>query len=352
MTDSNLRKPPNYSSRPMQYRLMMLVTMLMVVILLMAEAAKPKNWEWMWKLDKTADAAAAEQTGPAAIDTRLQATTPKAVHTSDSFQSEVASPSDFESAIETHADQATFNDITPELLSTIEDDTFFRNEESNAWVLFLGLLRTMESTEIEQNSVGEISFAQLFRQTEEFRGKLVTVDGVIRRAHRVPAASNQLGIENYWQCWIRPTDGSNSPLVVYSLNVPDDVAQDANVHQPARVTGFCFKRWAYNSASGPRIAPVLLAKNIELQPDAVSFGRPPLSSSTRMQIITASIVVGLCVACVALIASRWNRKRFDSVERTSVSEFSNSMADVHVPTVQEKLRGLETVDTRETETDN
>lgn len=41
------KSPPNYSSRGMQFRLMVLVASLMIVLVAMDEARKPENWAWM-----------------------------------------------------------------------------------------------------------------------------------------------------------------------------------------------------------------------------------------------------------------------------------------------------------------
>ncbi len=45
--ESPKRPPPNYFSRPMQYKLLLLVGLLMTVLVLMYEAGKPENWFWM-----------------------------------------------------------------------------------------------------------------------------------------------------------------------------------------------------------------------------------------------------------------------------------------------------------------
>ena len=42
-----LKPPPNYSSRPVQYRLLLLVGMCMTILVVMNEARDPKNWYWM-----------------------------------------------------------------------------------------------------------------------------------------------------------------------------------------------------------------------------------------------------------------------------------------------------------------
>ena len=46
--ESKRKPPPNYFSRRVQTKLLMLVGMFMVVVILMVEAGKPENWAWMF----------------------------------------------------------------------------------------------------------------------------------------------------------------------------------------------------------------------------------------------------------------------------------------------------------------
>ncbi len=350
MNTSTNKPPPNYSSRPMQYRLMMLVGMLMAVILIMFEAAKPSNWEWMWKFEKTSGGAQAESTANAMasgpIDNRLNTREPATPGVPDSFRSEIASDSEFAFGA------VSIDDLRPEMFSGIEDDTFFRAEENAAWFMLLDILRQTSIAELQDRSIGEVAFAQLFHQTNDLRGKLVTVTGAIRRAHRVPAAKNELGIKSYWQCWVRPTDGSNSPIVLYTLDLPENVGEGMDIRQSASFTGFCFKRWAYNSASGPRVAPILLAKNVTLRETPQLLDRELASPRVRNIVLGFALVAGLTVGVVAVWATQWKRKQLGDHERQQVAELAAKLGDDKMPTVTDRLRDLETSASPEQASDN
>lgn len=60
------RKAPDYSSRSMQFKLMMLVGSLFAVVWCMQYAGKPETWNWLVKMDEAAQARknAENQTGP------------------------------------------------------------------------------------------------------------------------------------------------------------------------------------------------------------------------------------------------------------------------------------------------
>lgn len=71
------RGPPNYSSRRIQFRLLVLVFLVMTVLMMMKEARKPETWQWMWRLGHTTaqDAPSSAAGAPvsdsqAALDTR------------------------------------------------------------------------------------------------------------------------------------------------------------------------------------------------------------------------------------------------------------------------------------------
>ena len=323
----------------MQYRLMILVGMLMAVILLMFEAAKPSNWEWMWKFEKTADRALADSTtnpvaaGP--IDNRLNVRKATSSRVPDSFRSEIATEEGFS------LDAVSLDELRPEMFSGIQDDTFFRADENAAWFMLIDILRQTSITELEDRSVGDVAFAQLFHQTNDFRGKLVTVTGTIRRAHRVPASKNELGINSYWQCWVRPTDGSNSPIVLYSLELPESVGEGMDIRQSASFTGFCFKRWAYNSASGPRVAPILLAKTIALRETPQLLDREQATPRVRNIVLSFALVAGLTVAGLAVWATQWKRNHLEGHEREQVANLAAQLGDTELPSVTDRLRGLE-----------
>ncbi len=71
------RGPPDYSSRGVQFRLLVLVFLVMTVLVMMREARKPETWRWMWRFEHSTlpdEGAELEGVvdggGPAAVDTR------------------------------------------------------------------------------------------------------------------------------------------------------------------------------------------------------------------------------------------------------------------------------------------
>jgi hypothetical protein len=182
--------------------------------------------------------------------------------------------------------QAAIADIQADLdrvfLSTIRDNTVFRSAESDAWFRLFERLSRNDATELQTDSAPVVSFGQLFKQPEVYRGRLVTVQGTARRAEFMEAPENLYGIDSYFRLWLQPV-GSNSPIVIYSLDVPDGfpalkIARTPDAYldldEEVRITGFFFKRWPYSAQDGTRLAPVLLSRTFSWTPSASALAEP------------------------------------------------------------------------------
>jgi len=195
--------------------------------------------------------------------------------------------------------QATLDELA---LAAIRDDMVWRPEEQTAWFRSFEKLMALTDRDLNRQSLGIVGFVQLFRQTNEYRGQLVTVSGTAELAYHVPAPKNDLGIDRYYVFWLRPGDGSDAPIVVYALELPDGFPNVGNDHTNLReemsFTGYFFKRWAYGARDGIRTAPLILAKRPawQLAPPLLSAKRPSLG------IMTAAAVA---VALLAIAIARW-----------------------------------------------
>ncbi len=332
------RVPPNYFSRREQFRLLVLVSMLMLVVALMFEAAKPQNWVWMWGgTDQAATAAAADDEP---VDTRLD-TQRQPVRPADSFTAlpsrptpaaEDAPASDTESALR----------VPPDLLDAIKDNTVLRSEESDAWFGLFRILAETDAELIESSSEGQVGFLQLYRQTKEYRGKLVTVEGTVRGVREIPAVDNQLGIERYWQCWLQPV-GADSPIVIYTLQLPANFPVKPDVREHAAFTGYCYKRWAYVAGDGTRVAPLLLAKTAKWFPAAKPAPTRLPSASTAVIVLIAVGAIAMCLARIVYATSRRSSPAVSRLGPTSQvrDEAWKQLANAEVaPTVDESLAKL------------
>ncbi|MFM7844748.1 MAG: hypothetical protein ACKPEY_11025 [Planctomycetota bacterium] len=158
--------------------------------------------------------------------------------------------------------------------AAIQDDMVQRPAEKAAWFRYFQEVREQDPGLLKSRSAGPTGFLPLYKQSADYRGKVVTVRGVVRLAYQVDAPPNRAGIASYYLLWIHPAGGPNSPLVVYCTELPAGFPAIKNkdrdrattpLNEEVEITGIFFKRWAYESQGGIHVAPLLLARGPQWQ---------------------------------------------------------------------------------------
>jgi len=192
-------------------------------------------------------------------------------------------------------------------IKAIQDNTPWRASEREIWFRLLGKLQKRSREELNRGSQGRIGYAQMFKQSEAYRGKLITVRGTAEDVYWVEAPPNSYGIEKYWVYWLRPEGGANSPILVYALNKPKDFPfvdfpdlgrGKMPSKEDVEFTGFFFKRYAYQGKGGIYTAPMLLAREPEwLQSELASAPR-----NLPSPVLFLSVAAGLALLAAGLAA--------------------------------------------------
>jgi hypothetical protein len=149
------------------------------------------------------------------------------------------------------------------------------------------------------------SVISLIQQPEVYLHRRVLLPASVARAIRRPAVSNPFGVDQYWELWLRPRDGSERPFVMFTRQVSDAIAaipaDAAHADGPqVWVDGIFLKRIAYQSASGRELAPGIVGTLHE--PAATTGGRAPAAgtaiASPRQGILLVAIsaLIGCSVA--------------------------------------------------------
>ncbi len=278
------KRTRNYLARREQWRLLLVVLALGAVILLIVKARDPANFAWIANLDTDHPTPASDEP----VDTRLQLE-PRAQESLDTVVSPAATPPP---AQQTHDGLAS---VTPESLAAVEDDTVFRAAERGVWFRLLEILQDTSPADLKQESLGRVTFVQLFEQPKQYRGRVVSIAGTVRRANWVEAPTNDDHIKGYYQLWLQPSDHPSDPVVVYALELPPGFPTGMDASAEVQVTGIFFKRWAYQAQDTLRTAPVVLCRSVEWlkgAPTAV-HGERPMPSPW--------LVLGLAVAIAGLV---------------------------------------------------
>ncbi len=288
-------------TRASQTRLVILVGLFVMVLAMMQHARQPLTWQWLWRMNNPGI--------PVDVDPRLKPnrSTSEAVGT-------FVSPRDQKAEIDGAAVASSALVVDPKRLDDIRDDTYFRPTEKDTWFYLFSLLSDTSPESLEQASLGQVSALQLYRQPDSYRGKLINMRGTVRRAHRLMAPENDQGIEFYWQLWLFEQDGLTTPCVLYVLDVPSDFPDGMSVEAPISLTGFSYKRWAYQGSEGDlMVAPVVLAKDLEwhrMEPSS----RPAVSTEQIAWSIALALVLSIVVIRWTLIFSGHSKRRAAKAE--------------------------------------
>ena len=283
------KPPPDYLSRTVQRQLLLLVGLLLLVLLLMKVAARPESWAWMWR-----SAPAGVESGVAETpDDRLPSASEDAANATGVDERAPGDPV----RSGTPASEGLPPGRYQELLESIQDDTYFRSEETEAWFHFLTWLRDSCSDEVEATQSSATSSLQLLRQMPAYRGRLVQVRGQVLRVSPIPAPENTAGFTTYWRCWLQDAAGT-APIVVYLLQLPDGFPTGTNLRESAEFTGIAYKRWAYQAQGGLMAAPVVLR--------GPRAGCRASSPATESAVSSSQIVLGIGgVVLLSLVLVRW-----------------------------------------------
>ncbi|HZL87166.1 MAG TPA: hypothetical protein VFB96_02210 [Pirellulaceae bacterium] len=237
-------------------------------------------------------------------------------------------------------------------LGRVRDDSpFLRPDENQLWHhLFWQLGRTDEKS-LAAKSQGQVAYAQLYRQPARYRGQIVTVRGSVRRAYRVQASRNHLGIDEYYVFWMHPFESADTPLVVYALELPSgfpalkerDRDGMTALHEEVAFHGYLFKRGAYPGQSGTYNAPLLLARVGQWKPERLGMRETERLGS---RIIWQAVALALAVATVIAAAVYWTsfRRRAPKAltDELAVSASLRSLQGANVlPSPAEALRNIE-----------
>lgn len=297
------RTPRNYLSRREQWRVLVMVAALGAVVLLAREVRHGPTignaLEAMFGLPEED-----EIPRDGEVDTRL-----KQREAEDEIPGAFFSPREVGPL--TEASEEYFPGVNPEYLAAVRDDTFFRAAEHDAWFHLLELLGEVEPGELAAASKGRVSFVQLFQQSNDYRGHVVRLRGIVRRAFPLQPPSNEYGIEQYYQLWFFPDDNPSSPVVLFCLELPDEFPTGMTLVERAEVVGFYFKRLAYEAADTLRTAPTVLARGVRWEPAPAADPVGPPDPGSPWGVFGAALVFSAALATYVYWRTRSGRMQRD-----------------------------------------
>lgn len=147
-------------------------------------------------------------------------------------------------------------------LLRVADDTVMRPADHQVFFRFL-----LDPLPVAKADLSSITFLQLLKQSEDYRGKPVTIRGRVKEVIRQPAPKNRSGIEEIYIYWLMLEGGPTSPIRICSIKPPEGFPEikpsDGKTRQRFQedivLRGYFLKRFAYQAKDGDRTAPFILA---------------------------------------------------------------------------------------------
>ena len=263
------RHPSRYDSRRDKRRIAGLVFTLGLVVICVFEAAKPKNWEWLTGPAPARNQDAADRTNRSAGRMAPGDDSPLGPGEVRILPSRPPSkPSAEPGAAESGPPEGHDLRIPRELLATIHDTRIgIPHDESEAYFTILALVRDVPLGVLERAARTDVTFAQMLNDPEQQRGRIVTLEGELRRLTELPAGQNDRGFETLYDGWMFTDEaGPTNPIRVICTGKPAGLPEGEQIRQRVRFTGYFFKRCGYVTAHGPHSAPLLLGKRFRWTP--------------------------------------------------------------------------------------
>ena len=313
----NSRQRPTYHSTRYQMRILRMLGALLVVMIAIKIVSKPSFWAWMFPGGGTVgQQSQTEQPRPtnAEIDFNIRLDDGRKL-----APDEFIVPPDPELLTHKNSD---FNakhrfQIDARLLDSVRDNTLnIRRDELPAYYSLLAKARDLPPGEMEQVAERDVAFAVLMHQPRHYRGKLVTIEGDVKRLLPFDAGKNEHGLKKLWEVWLLTPDSGINPYRVVCTEIPPGIPQGETTKQRVviRVTGYFFKKEGYASrgGAGTHAAPLLLAGQIRWIPT-----KPTTGNHDGMQ-SAAPYVIGLvCLTAIALVLTCWRLSANDRVQQTT-----------------------------------
>lgn len=135
-------------------------------------------------------------------------------------------------------------------------------------------------------------FVDLFLDPESYRGRPVTLHGVMRKLTRFSPGENQRDIGDAYEGWVYPDNSQSNPVVVVFLSKPDGLNVGGDLTEEVRFTGYFFKMYGYEAHDSARKAPLVLAGSVEWKKSPAPYTPQPLGAEVYLLITLVLLVLG------------------------------------------------------------
>jgi hypothetical protein len=294
----DFRKNPSRRSnepRNEHRHLFVLVLMLGIAFVLIGWVQNPEIRKWL-------DLTGAHPTGGSSgtfIDNRLDAVPRRQDTAEEAFLMPSGRPS-----TNTETADSLFPGLTLQEFEVVHDNEPSKHDEQAVSLHLLDILNRTDPQTLKKWSLGPISYAQLFQQPSQYRGRLIDISGTVRRANWLELFPNQYDIKGYYQIWLWPSDNPASPIIIYCLRLPKGFPTGMEITEQVETTGFFFKRCAYQAKDTIRIAPEILTDSLQWQKRPVMNPMDPAETWPIPVVVFSALLIALLAAGIIYLRTR------------------------------------------------
>lgn len=306
--------PPPYLNRRHQMRMLGMVFALALTVFAITVVGKPGFWAPLFP-EEPAAKEDAEPKGDPTVRPDGPRIDAENVPKDDVAKKDAGDEK--EPNVEIEATALTFEAEPPrEWFAEVEDDSLgIAKGESRAYYGLLSMAASATLDEMEAASEDQPSRSLLMHEAAYFRGRLVTIEGELKRLTPMTVAEplrEKYGIDGLWDAWISTPDDPQRPLHVTFVTVADEVPRGMSIGRRAkvRVTGWFLKRQAFQGMDKDgnkeiTRTPLLLAREPR-------YIRPPVVQGDGREltpyVIGFAVVVGLALAALLLVYRASDRR--------------------------------------------
>jgi hypothetical protein len=155
----------------------------------------------------------------------------------------------------------------------------------------------------------EATFAHVFNDPDQYRGKVVHVEGRLARLRRweAPEYVKQRGVANLYEAWIFDVTQGTNPWCVIFTDLPPGLEVGEKMNIPVTADGYFFKKYRYTAAKDDRYTPLVIARTLHLENSpSASTG----AFSAQFLVLLGLMIGGAVVLIGALVfgLSWWFRR--------------------------------------------
>ncbi len=155
----------------------------------------------------------------------------------------------------------------------------------------------------------KLTFAHLYNQPANHRGKVIPVQGRMKRLRRwdAPWAVKKEGIPEVYEGWIYSATGGATPYWVIFTDLPEGLKEAETMDRQVTFYGYFLKKVKYRAVKGDFDTPLLVGPTVELS-NPKKVPPPPSTEPFPMQVLGWAVGLVAVISLFLVLLSWWFRR--------------------------------------------